>query len=199
MGNYTQLWNQEFQRNTQGLKDFNLCLEIGSFEGLTSNYIIDNLLNVEGKLICIDPLSDVYLNDNLNENDIHKNQVDFSYFKNQYERFSNNTKNHLESGKLILYRNLSKDVFGELIEKYENSIDFIYVDGDHRASSVYIDGLNSLKLCKIGGYILFDDYQWGDPNDKEFTKLGIDKFLKEYEKNIEVISINYQVLIKKKS
>lgn len=198
MKNYTKDWNKEFIRNTENIPKLDLCLEIGCFEGLTSNYIIENILSEVGKLICVDPLTDLYYNDNLREDDINKNTNEFVFFKNQYERFLNNTKEHIEVSKLILYRDLSSNVYPQLITNYENQIDFIYIDGDHRASSVYHDAINCFRLCKKNGYILFDDYIWGDINDNEYTKFGIDKFLEEYKSQIEILKVGYQVLLKVK-
>lgn len=195
MKQYTQDWNQnqKFIKSTNRFidKKFDLCLEIGAFEGLTSNYIVDNLLTENGRLVCIDPLTDVYLNDNLSQEDIQKNTVDFSYFKDQYSRFKSNVKEHLITGKINLVRNLSTNVFPILIEKYENKFDFIYIDGDHRPEAVYIDAVNSFKLCKTNGFILFDDYQWFNTHE------GIDKFLNEYYGRYGLISKDYQVLIQK--
>jgi len=193
---YTHNWLDGFKNNTSGIKNLNLCLEIGCFEGLTSNYIVDNLLSIDGKLICIDPLTDVYLNDNLTDFDIDKNNSEFSYFKDQYGRFCNNVKEHLESSKIELVRKLSSDAFPELIKKYKNQFDFIYIDGDHRIESVYNDAINSFELCKTGGLILFDDYLW-DISSSESTKIGIDKFLNEYVGRYNLIIKNYQVLIQK--
>jgi len=193
MKNFTQNWNQEFIKNTNQFlnEKFDFCLEIGSFEGLTSNYIVDNLLSENGKLICVDPLTDVYLNDKLSEIDEIKNNTDFIYFKDQYNRFYNNVSEHLESNKISLIRELSVDIFPELIKKYQNKFDFIYIDGDHRPEGVYIDAINSFELCKEQGFILFDDYLWGD------TGIGIDKFLNEYSGKYDLLVKDYQVLIKK--
>lgn len=191
MKNYTHNWSGEFINNTRGINNLDLCLEIGSFEGLTSNYIVDNILSTEGKLICIDPLTDVYLNDNLSELDIKRNNSDFVYFKDQYSRFINNVKEHLESNKIELVRDLSTNIFPELIKNYKNKFDFIYIDGDHRPEGVYIDAINSFILCKNGGYILFDDYLW------ENTGVGIDRFLKEYNGKYLIITKGCQVLIQK--
>lgn len=166
-------------------------MEIGSFEGLTSNYIVDNLLSENGKLICVDPLTDVYLNDKLSEIDEIKNNTDFIYFNDQYNRFYNNVSEHLESNKISLIRELSVDIFPELIKKYQYKFDFIYIDGDHRPEGVYIDSINSFELCKEHGFILFDDYLWGD------TGIGIDKFLNEYSGKYDLLVKDYQVLIKK--
>jgi predicted O-methyltransferase YrrM len=190
--NYTHNWNQEFINNTsEFIKKFDLCLEIGSFEGLTSNYIVDNLLSDGGKLICIDPLTDTYLNDNLTDFDISRNNNEFIYFNDQYDRFNNNVSEHLVNGKIELVRELSINVFPEFIKKYKNTFDFIYIDGDHRPDGVYIDAINSFELCKEGGFILFDDYQWGD------TGVGIDKFLDEYTGKYILSIKGYQVLIQK--
>lgn len=192
MKKYTHNWNQEFINNSKSLNlKFDLCLEIGSFEGLTSNFIVDNILTTDGKLICVDPLSDVYLNDNLSDLDRKRNDADFSFFKDQYSRFINNVGEHIETGKIELIRDLSINVFDILIDKYKNRLDFIYIDGDHRPEGVYVDGINSFILCKNGGYILFDDYSW------ENTGVGIDKFLKEYDGEYSLITKGYQVLIQK--
>jgi hypothetical protein len=67
--NYTKSdsWNSYFKTNTSGMCNFNLCLEIGCFEGMTSNEIVSRMLSETGKLICVDPLTDSYLNENLTE------------------------------------------------------------------------------------------------------------------------------------
>jgi predicted O-methyltransferase YrrM len=192
---YTHDWNQEFKKNTSGINNLKLCLEIGSFEGLTSNYIIDNILSIDGKLICVDPLTNNYLNTDLTDSDISNNDTIYKYFNNQYDRFKSNTANNVN--RLELYRNISSDIFPELISKYEGQMDLIYIDGDHRASAVYIDAINSFKLCKYGGIIIFDDYSLGKMYNEEATSVGIDKFLLEYNDQFTLITKEYQVVIRK--
>jgi predicted O-methyltransferase YrrM len=194
---YTQSWNQLFISNTLGIKNLDLCLEIGSFEGLTSNYICDNLLSQNGKLICVDPLTENYLNTDLTEFDIVNNETIYKYFNNQYERFFNNTKHQINLNKLELIRLISVDAFPKLIELYKGQFDLIYIDGDHRANAVYIDAINSYELCKIGGIMIFDDYTWGLDYNEQSTKTGIDKFLNEYENKYEIIIKGYQIVLKK--
>jgi predicted O-methyltransferase YrrM len=189
MKNYTEKWNGGFITNTNSfVKNIDLCLEIGCFEGMTSNYIVDNILTENGKLICIDPLTDIYLNDNLRDVDIEMNQSHSKQFKDQYSRFINNVEEHLESGKIELIRDLSINAFDNL-KKYK--FDFIYIDGDHRAEGVYIDAINSFELCKKDGFILFDDYEWND------TGIGIDRFLDEYKDRYILHIKSGQVLIQK--
>jgi predicted O-methyltransferase YrrM len=176
MEGFTQDWNKEFIKNTQGLK-FDFALEIGSFEGLTSRYICDNLLNEGGRLICIDPLTDEYLS----------GHEDNHLFVGQYERFIRNTRNY----PIELVRMKSEDAF--LKPEFEHyRFDFIYIDGDHSENAVYKDGMHAFNLCKVGGHILFDDYEW-----REETKRGIDGVLKNIDGFYETIIKGYQVLIKK--
>ena len=194
---YTHNWNGAFINNVKQLKlnNLDLCLEIGCFEGLTTNYIIDNMISNSGKIICVDPLEDKYLVDNLTPIDEINNSKHWSYFYQQYDRFIENTK--LNFKKIELYRELSSTALPKLNFEYKNKLDFIYVDGDHREQGVYLDGLMAFDLCKTGGIILFDDYLWADCDNIQVTKKGIDRFLTEYQNNIQVMFVNYQVGIKK--
>jgi predicted O-methyltransferase YrrM len=197
---YTREWNHEFVKNTKSinLNNQNLCLEIGSFEGLTSNYIVDNILSANGKLICVDPLTDNYLVEKLSDADIEHNNNGWKYFNGQYERFIENTKTNIENNKIELYRELSSEAFPKLKEMYNGQFDFIYVDGDHRDFAVYFDAVNSFELCKQNGLILFDDYLWEDFSNYKITKDGIDKFINEYHDKIDVVFSDYQLMVRKK-
>lgn len=168
-------WNRPFIENTKGIKaDF--ALEIGAFEGLTSRYICDNILNPGGRMIAVDPLTDEYL---------PGHEENFR-FKGQYDRFIRNTRNY----PIELLRMKSQEAF-EQPGFMDYRFDFIYVDGDHSEEAVFQDARKSLKLCKPGGYILFDDYEW-----REETKRGIDRFLDRYKQRFKIIHKNYQVLIR---
>jgi predicted O-methyltransferase YrrM len=180
--------------NTTGMANLKLCLEIGCFEGATSNYIVDNLLSEDGKLICIDPLLDDYLVTNLTEKDIENNKTIYKQFNKQYERFIENTKHQ---PRLELYRTTSVEAFPDLIEKYKGQVDLIYIDGDHRAPAVYLDAVNSFVLCKTGGIIILDDYPWGKEYGNEAPKFAIDKFMEEYVGQFTLVSMGWQVVIRK--
>lgn len=177
MAEYTQDWNSEFKKNTKGIK-VQTALEIGCFEGLTTNYICDNLLVEGGRVICVDPLIDgVYLEG-------HK---DNDLFKGQYDRFIRNT-----AGRPVqLIRKKSKDAHKELRDL---RFGFIYVDGDHTEDGVFMDGVmywNQLREDGTG-YMLFDDY-----GQSEETKRGIDRFLETQKGNFELLVKDYQVLIRR--
>jgi FkbM family methyltransferase len=171
---YTQLWNGEFIKNTQGLPKVHMALEIGCFEGLTTNYICDNLLLPEGRVICVDPLTDEYL----------PNHDDNQMFVGQFERFRQNTKD----SPVELFRLKSCNVY-EDIKHYRFGL--IYIDGDHTFDGVYNDGVMALRVSLRNTFILFDDYEW-----RNETAAGIDRFINEHQQNVHVIKKNYQVLVK---
>jgi predicted O-methyltransferase YrrM len=65
------------------------------------------------------------------------------------------------------------------------------VDGDHRRDAVYKDAVMVLRLIKVGGIIIFDDYFWRyDVKAQDRPDVphdGIDRFIREYEP--EVLSL----------
>ncbi len=177
---YTETWNEEFIKNTAFLDRNSIisAIEVGSFEGLTSNYITDNLLAHNGKLIAIDPLDSAYELDNRPE-----------LFKNQYDRFVENTWDN--KNRITLMRDRSDSVLPLL---KPNSFQFVYVDGDHSRPSVYNDSVYAFNACAVGGYILWDDYLWNPPSLP--VKGAIDQFLSEITNYRLLLKLN-QVLIQK--
>lgn len=184
LADFTENWNLEFIKNSREIK-CNLVLEIGCFEGLTTNYICDNLLNEGGRVVCIDPLQDEYLTENLSPEDKALNADLAKMFTGQYDRFMRNT----EGRHVQLIRKTSAAAFPEIMDL---RFDLIYVDGDHRENYVYWDGTCGFNMLADGGYMLFDDYGW-----REYTKRGIDRFLSEHEGKVEVLVKDYQVLVRK--
>lgn len=179
MVGYTQDWNSEFKKNTKGIK-IETALEIGCFEGLTTNYICDNLLKEGGRVVCVDPLADEYLPG-------HK---DNKMFVGQYKRFMRNTKGR----PVELIRMQSREAIKKLKDL---RFGLIYVDGDHTEDGVFMDGVLYWNLLLDsprgnGGYMLFDDY-----GQSEETKRGIDRFLETQEGNYKLLVKDYQVLIQR--
>lgn len=174
---YSIGWNKEFKLNTAGM-EFEFVLEIGAFEGLTTKYICEYLLKQGGRVICIDPLEEFYIKEDTEH---------IEMFKGQYQRFIRTTRGL----PVELIRKESKVAIPEL---NAFRFDFIFIDGNHTFDSVYFDACCSFSVCKIDGFILFDDYDlW-----RQETKDGIDKFVAEFSGSFEVVEKSYQLLIKKK-
>ena len=158
-------------------------LEIGAFEGMGTNYFIDNFITGDNSFItCIDPWI------KYSESTVTKmNEWDNLINENTYNIFINNT--NYNKKKLIIKRGLSSDI----LPKLEKIYDFIFIDGDHSEQAVWLDAIYSFKILRINGIIIFDDYEWnlGDKSPKK----AIDKFLDEYKSYIKVILKNSQHVV----
>jgi hypothetical protein len=191
---FTQDWfSQNIERFQRHLNKFidkpNLnFLEIGSFEGRSTCWILENILTGDDcKIFCIDSFEGGYDHDKIKIN-----------FKNVLGAFKNNTLEYKD--KIFVYEQNS---FKALLSSEINcrKYDFIYIDGSHIAKEVMEDIVLSFNLLKKDGIMIFDDYGWQDSNSKNWH-LGkpsdaIDFFLKFYLPFIEVLEVNYQVVIKK--
>jgi FkbM family methyltransferase len=176
--NYSEGWNSVFIENTKELGRFELVIEIGCMEGLTTKYICENLLEVGGRVVAVDAFEDYYIKGDTEHGDM---------FKQQYQRFLRNTK-----GLPIEIRKGKSEII--LPQLHQLRAGFVYVDGDHRKMPVYSDCSWAFALTRIGGYILIDDYDFWSQD----TKDGVDLFLNEFSGAYEVESNGYQILIKKK-
>ena len=160
------------------------CVEIGSFEGRGSILICEYLCkHIDSKLFCIDPFDNEYVKGN------EKMAFWNSACNGQLARFRNNTSSYPKITEL-------KGTSDNLI-KYldDNSIDFVYIDGDHSPEQVYKDAVNIFIKMKKNGIILFDDYTW--VNGDIITAEGIDKFLNEYIGQYTLLLKKFQVAIQK--
>jgi tetratricopeptide (TPR) repeat protein/predicted O-methyltransferase YrrM len=146
------------------------ALEIGSFEGMSACWLLDYILrHSAAKLTCIDP-----------------------YFQ---ENFALNIAKTGAPEKIIKLVGHSQQIL-ETLEP--ESYDFIYVDGCHWAEQVKQDAFLAWPLLKPGGLIIFDDYEWSDPNyPGQDTKIGIDIFLDSLRSQVEIVHQEYQLIVKK--
>ncbi len=87
-----------------------------------------------------------------------------------------------------------------------NSFDIIYIDGSHATPDVLEDAVLAYRLLKLGGTLIFDDYQWAgcltpgkDTNDSErdFPKAAIDAFVTCFKDRLELIHNGDQLIVRK--
>ena len=158
-------------------------LEIGTFEGKSVNYIIDNLFkNIKSKATIIDPFNEIKLKDG------------FKY-PITYDRFLENTYNNIN--KINIIKGLSAIELRKF--EYKETFDLIYIDGDHTCVSVLEDIILSFPLLKKNGLLVVDNYEMDYPSN-DYTLIphdAIDSFLHCYKNEIEIIIKNYQVIVKK--
>ena len=80
-----------------------------------------------------------------------------------------------------------------------DSFDVAYIDGGHRASEVYSDGILTWPLMARGGLVIFDDYQWDEmPGKMNNPGPGVDAFLKAIEGQYRLVLDSYQIGIVKR-
>jgi len=168
-------------------------LEIGSLEGKSTVWFIENLLShPESTITCVDPWLDYKLGD-----------VSF-YAKNQseerakcYENFMINISETGQKEKVEVFRGFSNQILPTLTKQY----DLIYIDGNHTCKFVLEDSVLAFLILKNGGFMVWDDYEWTNkfekPTELNSPKLAIDCFLKCYASYLMVIQKKYKVIIKK--
>ncbi len=180
---YTQNWflKSEIKKNFD--KFFNKknrynILEIGSYEGLSSVYFADNLLNNDNAtLTCVDPFLSIDDNDHVERLDLVTEKI-----------FLHNISKSKNKEKITFHRCKSADFFKKNTQTYN----FIYIDGSHIPEIMIHDIDNAYKILENNGIIWIDDYGAGEIRYKP-----IDKQLQKYDKNIEIIHKGYQIAFTK--
>ena len=165
-------------------------LEVGSHEGRSACWMLQNMLSDDGTITCVDPFTD----GPISSYDYHVipeiSKVQEIFNKNVGEaKKSTQTVNVLPT---TSYVGLAKLI--ALGQQY----DFIYVDGNHSAEEVLADAVMCFGLLKPGGIMLFDDYFWDHvPEQLDRPKASIDAFVNLFTRKLSVVGVNYQLAIQK--
>ena len=170
-------------------------LEIGSFEGKSTVWFLENiLLNEKSTITCIDPWTTYSQNNNSFDS---YNKVDSEWnFTDNKNTFLHNIYLSGFKNKVIIEQGFSNEILPKFIldkKKY----DIIFIDGNHTSPFVITDGIMSWYLLKEGGLMIFDDYLWSDSNSTLSPKLAVDSFINCFRDYIEVIWSEYRLVIKK--
>lgn len=175
-------WNMIFKQ----LGRRNAILEIGSFEGRSTCWLIENALADDGTIHCIDTWQG---------GEEHSSDVMNSVF----ETFNHNTSLALRNSKksVRVICEPSYLALARLITE-GNLYDFIYVDGSHQAIDVLTDACMAWQTLSIGGVMVFDDYLWGDPEHPQHNpKLAIDAFTLSLGNRFKVVMVGSQWAIQR--
>lgn len=163
-------------------------LEIGSYEGRATRWLLDNILtDTTARIFCIDTW--------VGSMEHKENGVDLDEVK---INFLHNIMPHKK--KVTYFENTSQEVIRKHPEIFRtHSFDFIYIDGSHTACDVLEDAILSFRILKRDGLMIFDDYQWNAYEDPKLNpKLAIDAWLACFENQYDILMHSYQVCVKKK-
>ena len=171
----TNVW----KKILSNIDNFNY-LEIGTFEGRSALFISE--LKNSKKITCIDPY--------IEYDDSHKYNFKMSEV---YESVSEKFK-EVQNKSISLIKKKSDDFFSENKEFFE----VIYIDGHHQYEYVKRDFENSMNCLKINGILICDDFLWFKYKKLEDnpTKAILECYYK-YQKNLNILFINNQIIFKK--
>lgn len=134
-------------------------LELGTGNGLCSNFLLENYSN------CTLETVDIY-----DERIVTEGDTKYSVATTE------NLKPYIEENRCTFY-NMSTKAY---LDKYPNKqFDFIYIDASHDPDWVLHDSLRSFFLLKKGGLIIFDDF------GMEGCRKGVLSFLNCYNDYLE--------------
>jgi predicted O-methyltransferase YrrM len=178
-------------------------LEIGSFEGASTCYLIDTLATTG-------PL-EIHCIDNWDGGIEHQEGGTAPSDMRSVElRFKSNTEkaqsNAVRQVTLQVHKNSSHRALARLVaDGKENYFDFIYIDGSHQAPDVLCDAVLAFKLLKVGGVMAFDDYLWTNELTSKVEilncpKPAIDAFVNIHFQKLRVLNMPlYQLYLQKLS
>ena len=157
-------------------KDDLTFLQLGAYTGDASLWILDNVKSAV--LVDVDTWEG-------SDEEVHK-KINFSEVERVYDK-----KVH---GRTVKHKGTSVEYLVKSLFDY----DFVYVDADHTAASVLLDGELAWRNLKSGGIMAFDDYEWGADLPAYLSpKLGVNLFLHRHQGEFELLDKGLQVWIRK--
>jgi len=159
-------------------------LEIGAFEGRATTWIVENMMEDGGEIVCIDTWEG---------GEEHVN----GEMTGAEDRFDyNHKKLHKKFPSRYVQKHTGKSHFA--LTCVSGNFDFIYIDGSHIAKDVLTDACMAWPLLKKDGIMVFDDYLWGDmsrPN--HVPKPAIDAFVNIFIEELKIVHVGYQYIVRK--
>lgn len=148
------------------------CLEIGSHEGRSAVWVVENLLaHPESTLTCIDLWPDP-----------------------EAERRFDANISELDRARQV--RKLKSESWRAL-PLVTPGFDLAYVDGHHEGRHVLEDAIHAMRLLKVGGLLIFDDYRNVPLVVTQPPQPAIDAFLLLWSDCLELLHREDQVVIRK--
>jgi predicted O-methyltransferase YrrM len=163
-------------------------LEIGSFEGRSAVWTIENMMEDGGEIVCIDTW----------EGGSEHTPEDMSGTEDRFHQNITLIRNRFPNRAVVSLKSTSVEALGAAIA-HKKEFDFIYIDGSHLSKDVLTDACMSWPMLKDKGFMVFDDYMWRPPG---FTllqrpKIAVDTFINMFEDELIITHIGYQLIVRK--
>ena len=154
-------------------------IEIGSYEGCSAVFFLNYFDN--SKITCIETFKG---------SDEHS-KIDFKIIKKIFSVILSSSITE------YLCMKAHQKVISSLLIK-KKKYDLIYIDGSHHYNDVLNDANNSFKFLNKNGIIIFDDFLKKYYKDlKRDPILAILEFIYKHKKDINIINVGYQMIVKK--
>jgi len=164
-------------------------LEIGSFEGRSTVWIMENMMQQGDYLLCIDTW----------EGGEEHGDEDMDAVFNRFRANVQAAREKTGIKSVGHSREASTKGLAEELTEWAGTYDFIYIDGSHIAKDVLTDACMAWPLLKPKGLMVFDDYMWGNPRDiLHRPKPAIDAFCNIFAEEAEIVHVGYQLVVRKK-
>ena len=149
-------------------------LELGSFEGRSAIWTVENVLT--------HPASKIYCIDLWNVGHLYSNRPNYDF----EAVFDANVRTYPQIAKI---KGASKDILPTL---RPNNFHGCYIDASHEKEDVLRDGRLVLPLMRAGAVVIFDDYYWPDSPG---VKAAVDTLLLEWTQKVRIVRLGYQAII----
>jgi len=166
-------------------KDF---LEIGSFEGRSAVWTIENLMEDGGEIVCIDTW----------EGGAEHTPEDMAGTEERFHQNITLVRKKFPNRVVVSFKSTSVEALGASIA-HKKQFDFIYIDGSHLAKDVLTDACMSWPMLKKNGFMVFDDYMWKPPglSINQRPKSAVDAFVNMFEDDLGIVHSGYQLIVRK--
>ena len=167
-------------------------LEIGSFEGRSMVWIVENMMSDCEALDCIDTW----------EGSEEHSAETVQGIEDRFEYNRQLVIDRFPERIVDVHKGTSIQHLAHwLVEAPEDhpTFDFIYIDGSHTAKDVLTDACMAWPLLKQGGLMVFDDYLWGESRDiLHRPRLAVDFFVNIFAESLDIVHIGHQFVVRKK-
>ncbi|KAL8726066.1 MAG: hypothetical protein Q9166_006945 [cf. Caloplaca sp. 2 TL-2023] len=161
-------------------------LEVGAFEGASTTWILDNLMDhPESSLTTIDTFEGGMEHQNTSVYDIPSLEGRF--------RFNVGKCEHVDRLRVIKAK--SDDALLDL-RREGAQFDFIYIDASHVAIDVLHDAVVCWRMLTLNGVLVFDDVIWkGYMEDSYNPRIAIKSFLQCAKPELEAKETEFQMWV----